>query len=159
MDFLRSWLTGIVAAGLISAVAQALIPQGTPRRAARLACGLLVMAALVRPLLSLDAADFELPSLVSVSAQVPDGFGSGRDNHAKTLIEGQTASYIETRLASRGISARAEVTAQTPDTGGYPLPHSVSVDSGGRLSAGERIDLAVWIAEHIGIPPERQTIR
>jgi hypothetical protein len=51
------------------------------------------------------------------------------------------------------------VTAKTPEAGGYPLPYSVIVDTGGRLGAGERIDMAAWIAEHIGIPPERQTIR
>jgi hypothetical protein len=157
MDFLRNWLTGIVAAGLISAAAQALAPQGSPRKIIRLACGLLMMAALVRPLLTFDVAGFDLPFLVS--AHVASGPAYSREDHTKMLIEGQTATYIETRLASQGVSSRVTVTAQTPDTGGYPLPHSVTVDTGGRLGEGGRIDLISWIAANIGIPPNRQTIR
>jgi stage III sporulation protein AF len=157
MDFIRNWLAGIVAAGLLSAVAQALTPQGAPRKVTRLVCGLLMMAALVRPLLSLDTVNFDLPSLVS--AQVSNGFPETRDDHTKALIEGQTATYIETRLAARNVSARVAVTAMIPDTGGFPLPYAAVVDSGGRISEGERIDLTIWIAESIGIPPHRQTIR
>jgi len=157
MDFLRNWLAGIVAAGLISAVAQALTPQGALRKITRLACGLLMMAALVRPLLSFDMSGIDVFSLTPM--QNTGGFEQSRDQHTKALIEGQTATYIKTRLASRGVAARVSVMAQIPDAGGYPLPYAVTVDTGGRLSAGERIDWITWVAETVGIPPERQTFR
>ena len=55
MALLGSWLTGVTAAAILCALADRLMPEGPVRRAGKLALGLVMLAAVLRPLLQLEA--------------------------------------------------------------------------------------------------------
>ena len=54
MAGLRSWLLALVAASLICALADALMPKGAVKRVGRLVCGLVLASAILSPLAGLD---------------------------------------------------------------------------------------------------------
>ena len=56
VEFLGKWLMGVTCAAIILALAEGLSPAGGPKRAARLAGGLLLLLAVVKPLVSLDGS-------------------------------------------------------------------------------------------------------
>ena len=70
MDFLRGWLLSVTAAATILAAAQALMPEGAVKRAARLTAGLILILALVQPLVRTDYGDLYdlVTALPAVSA-------------------------------------------------------------------------------------------
>ena len=55
MELLRAWLTGITAAAILCALANSLMPEGAVRRVGKLACGLLMLSAVLRPLVEVEA--------------------------------------------------------------------------------------------------------
>ena len=54
MGAVRSWLLTVIAASLICALADALMPPGAVRRVGRLVCGLVLLGAILTPLARLD---------------------------------------------------------------------------------------------------------
>ena len=55
MELLRAWLTGITAAAILCALANSLMPEGAVRRVGKLSCGLVMLAAVLRPLVEVEA--------------------------------------------------------------------------------------------------------
>lgn len=54
MELLRQWLTGVTCAAIIVALADSLMAGGTVRKIGQLAGGLLLLAAVVKPVLEVD---------------------------------------------------------------------------------------------------------
>ena len=59
-DTLRSWLMGIIAAGVVLSVLYALLPKGRWRPAARAAGGVALLLVILRPVVDLDMGTFAL---------------------------------------------------------------------------------------------------
>ena len=57
MGAVRGWLLAVIAASLLCALADALMPQGAVKRVGKLVCGLVIMAAIVSPLVDLDVEE------------------------------------------------------------------------------------------------------
>ena len=57
MELLRAWLTGVTAAAILCALADSLMPPGPVRKAGKLAGGLVMLAAILRPLVQIQASD------------------------------------------------------------------------------------------------------
>lgn len=154
MEFLRTWILGVTAAALAVALAQALAPEGPVKRAGRLVCGLVLVLAMVRPVLSLDPQ-----TLADNAARM----GSGIQNESelpqaddalmKTLIAEKAGAYIVDKAGELGGTCRAEVEVRTGESG-YPVPWSVTVR--GSLTAVQRERLTGSIAEELAIPADRQ---
>lgn len=60
-EWLREWLLGVVAAAMAVALIQSLTPKGTVGKIGRLAGGLLLLLAIVRPLLGAGLPELSLP--------------------------------------------------------------------------------------------------
>ena len=94
VEFLGKWLMGVTCAALILALAEGLSPAGGPKRAARLAGGLLLLLAVVKPLLDLDSSaltqamtEYRLDA--EISAQALEGENK---TLMKDIIETQSAA-------------------------------------------------------------------
>ena len=153
-ELLGKWLIGVTCAAMPLALAEGLTPAGGPRRAARLAGGLLLLLAVVRPLLKLDGA--ELTRAVSEyrleaewSAQALEMENRER---MKDIIEARSAAYIQDKAAAMGIVCGVEVTVD--EAAEYPVPKLVTIT--GALSREERKALARQIETDFAIPADRQ---
>ena len=151
MTSVREWLIGLVVVTLLLSVVQMLIPKGTLRQIASFVGGLLLLAALLRPLLSAVPVQLELELDVyrSQIQQREAEFVQEETAALQTLIAEQTASYISEEAARLGVSVTVQVET-VPGEDNVPLPWSVQL-TGTRSQA-----LSEWIASELAIPAERQ---
>lgn len=147
----REWLTSIVVVTLLLSVAQTLMPQGTIRKIASFTGGLILLAALVRPVLDADLGRLELDLgeyEASISRRRAELDAAEKEAMAE-LIEERTAAYISDKANTLGLSVEVRVEAETGEDG-VPAPFSV------RLKGPRSEELAAYIEGELGIPRERQ---
>ena len=155
VEFLGKWLMGVTCAAMILALAEGLSPAGGPKRAARLAGGLLLLLAVVKPLISLDGSaltramtEYRLDAEYSAQALEEENKTLMMD-----IIEAQSAAYIQDKAAGLGITCLAAVEAE--GGGDWPVPTAVTIT--GALTAEQREALTRAIEADFAIPAERQT--
>ena len=148
---LREWLTSIVVVTLLLSVAQTLVPEGSIRRVASFVGGLILLAALLRPVLGtdLERLRLDLDGYEQALQEARQELASSGETELTKRIEERTAAYISDKAASLGINCRAEVTTAAGEDG-VPRPDRVE------LSCGKSAALSAYIAEELGIPEERQ---
>ncbi len=156
LDVLRDWIVGIAAAAFLTAIAQAVCPEGTVKRVTRMAGGLVLILAVVRPLLRVQPVDLtQTQTQYDVMVQEEtERAGRAGDRMVQQLIEEKTAAYILTEVQTRKLSLAVSVRAEASQDGSYPLPYSVRLR--GSVSAAERASLSDWIDQTVGIPAARQ---
>ncbi len=154
MTFFRDWLLGIVAAALAVALAQALTPEGAVKKASRLAGGLVLLLAVVKPLTAFAPED--LPALGRDLAPAAEAAEQAGDETMKILIAQKTGAYIVDKGSALGFPCTAEVTV-AEDGSGWAVPWSAQLT--GRWTAEGRNALSRMLAEDLGIPAERQTFQ
>lgn len=167
-EAVRSWLSCVVAAALMVEAVRALTPVGGVRRVEALIGGLLLMAAMIAPLRGLrpwtgsrnpsgiaDEIRHRQEVLSRESGEqwaslAAARYGAVIVNHAAASHAADAAGvdFPAADFPAAGFLRDAAVTVDT--SSGFPLPRSVEL-WGVRDSALER-----WIAENLGIPPERQ---
>ncbi len=110
---------------------------------------------LLGPLLRLRSIDPEdylkryQPDEALIDEAVQDG-----QNRAEALITEQTCAYILDKAAALGAEVQAEVTLAALSEH-YAYPWAVTIT--GRWTQAQRRALSDYIAQTLGIPPERQT--
>ena len=147
---MRAWLLGIVLTAFASGLARQLAPQGREQAMVRLAGGLLLTLAVLRPLAGMD---WEGPALEAGAFQIrtEEQAAVYRKNQQQVLsaiIEDRTEAYILDKAKQLGLAFRVEVTAAVGESG-IPLPDRVVI--GGPYSR----ELAVCVEEEVGIPAEK----
>ena len=156
MELLRAWLTGITAAAILCALANSLMPEGAVRRVGKLACGLLMLSAVFRPLVEVEAlspGDL-LKDCQAQAAVQTQALEEERNTALKSIIEREFAAYIVDKAAEWGLTVTAEVECAASEDGLY-LPCRAEV--AGPLSQADRSRLTGMIREDLGIPEEGQT--
>ncbi|MEG0780480.1 MAG: stage III sporulation protein AF [Oscillospiraceae bacterium] len=151
MAAVRAWLTGVIAASLLVAVAESLIPEGAIRKIARFTGGLILLLTLLQPVLQADV-ELLLPE-GAVSAALADRQAELTAENQAALtagIEERTAAYIWDKAAALGIDCTVCVTAE-PGADGVPLPFQAALDC--PWSA----ELAQYMETELGILPENQS--
>lgn len=154
MQWFRQWLLGMVAAAMLCAAAQCLMPRGTVRRVGRFTGGLVLLLCAVQPLWQLDAADLtaglaRYGDTLKAQSQAPaaESLSLMRD-----IIERECGAYIQEQARALGVTCTAAVVCQSGEL--CPVPAYVTVtgqwDEGQLSALRERIEL------DLAIPPERQ---
>lgn len=158
MAGLRGWLLALVAASLICALADALMPKGAVKRVGRLVCGLVLASAILSPLAGLDVESGQswlerhLASVEFQRAELEEEVNS----QMKVIIEQEYAAYIVDKAAQLGLTCSARVECVRSEEGLY-LP--VRTEVSGALGEGERAQLVQIIGEDLGVPePEQRYI-
>ena len=145
----RTWLTSVVAVSLLLAVVQTLVPEGTLRRTASFTGGLLLLVVLLRPLLALDELRLDLSGYREAVREREAELESSVDEALSSVIAERTEAYISDKAAALGLTVTARVEART-GADGVTVPWSAEVT--GPWSS----ELSSYMAEELGIPPERQ---
>ena len=153
---LKQWILGITCAALVGALAEALAPPGRVKKAGRLAVGLLLLLAVVKPL---GGVDFD------TLAGTLEEYGTDRGTYEaaleeksgavlKTVIEERTNAYISDKAKTLGMDCSAEVTYYYgPD--GEVRPEAVVVR--GEFTEDQRVKLSRALEGELGIPAQRQS--
>ena len=155
MELIRNWLIGVTAAALIAALADSLSPEGAVKRIGKLAGGLLMLAAILKPL---AGADFGvLPGVLTDYQIQAEDYSSALENENKRLmkiiIEEQIAAYIQDKAAELGAVCTAEVTCAAGEDGAFS---PVSAVIYGMLTLEQETALRQIIADELAIPKETQ---
>lgn len=155
MEAVRSWLLTVIAASLICALADALMPPGAVRRVGRLVCGLVLLWAILSPLARLDLSDGRrwledyLASLENREAELTETV----NGQMKVIIEQEYGAYIVDKAAQLGLTCGVRVECRLSEEGLYlPLRARVS----GALTEREQAQIAQIIREDLGVPESEQ---
>lgn len=155
MDGVRGWLLSVIAACLLCALADALMPQGPVKKAGRLVCGLVLLCVMLSPLpgLRLEEGQAWLEGYFAGLEQQKQDLKEAADAGTKGIIEEEYAAYIVDKAKELGIVCRARVVCRTGEDG-LTVPERVEVT--GRFSDEEQSRLTQIIEEELLVPPERQ---
>ena len=158
METIRTWLLGVTCAGLLVAVADALIPKGTVRGVSRLVGGLILFLAMASPVLQLEDTDLAgwIGVLRADAAVAASALDETNGEMMETIIAEETAAYIEEKAAELGGACEALVVCQKGDNG-LTIPTAVTVV--GTLSAEQQSALSACIASDLAIPEEQQNFQ
>ena len=156
MELLRAWLTGITAAAILCALANSLMPEGAVRRVGKLACGLVMLSAVLRPLVEVEAlspGDL-LENYQAQAAVQTQELKEERNTALKSIIEQEFAAYIVDKAAQMGAACTAQVTCRLGADGVF-LPQSAAVQ--GSFTPQQQEELARILEEELAIPRARQS--
>lgn len=154
MELLRQWLTGVTCAAIIVALADSLMARGTVRKIGRLAGGLLLLAAVVKPVLEVDLTALSASSIRMEVESVPAAEEAGLDL-MKSIIGEETGAYILDKAAELGVPCQEVRVTCAVEENGVPYPESVVLV--GPMSREEQELLSRRIEADLAIPAERQT--
>lgn len=153
MALVREWLLGITGAAILSAVAEALMPEGGVKRAGRLVCGLVLLLAILRPLEGANLTNLwtGLRYDSDRTARAAEELEKEADSRMKTIIEEKLAAYSMDKAAGLGLDCRVEVRCRQED--GIFLPESVRI-TGESSRAFEEL-----LTRELGLPRDAVTVR
>ena len=155
MDGIRTWLLAIIAASILCALAERVMPPGPVKRVGGLTCGLVllwtILTPVARPDLGAGRAWLEdyLAALEQRETELSDQVDQGR----KVLIEQEYAAYIVDKAAEWELNCTARVKCRVEE--GLYIPDETMV--AGPFSDVEQSRLTQMIREDLGVPAERQT--
>ena len=151
MGSLKAWLLGIVLTSFAAGLARQLAPQGKEQAMVRLACGLLLALAILRPLAgqNLDAFDFSMDGFRLEASDVSDLYRKNQQDTLSAIIAEKTEAYICDKANRLGVPCEATVTVSLTESG-VPLPGSVTI----RGAYSE--ELAECLEKEVGIPAGMQ---
>lgn len=156
IELIRSWLVGVTAAAMIAAAADTLAPEGAAKKACRLASGLLILLAVVKPVLTLDTADLSaaLTRYRAASQEYSAALETENLRLMKSIIEEQTGAYIQDKAAELGAVCHAEVTCAVNEE---EMPYPSQVTIRGDLTQAQIAALSRVIEEELAIPAQEQS--
>ncbi len=157
MEWLKSWLLGILSAAVIAALAGALCPEGLPKRLTRLAGGLLLLTAALGPVRRLDGADLAA-ALTGALTQAEERAqtAAAREETRKAIIAQETAAYISDKAAALGIlDPQVRVECRVTEDG-FPVPEQVEVRGKGPREAWDKLRQA--LSDELALAEDAQTL-
>lgn len=155
-SFLSGWLLRLTGAALLAAAAAALAPDGPVKKAVRLCCGLVMIAALLSGLSAFDEADYagRLAAYRVQAQTLISGTEDSGEALVRTVIQRELESYILDKAAACGVQdAQAAVTARW-SSAGYWYPETVTVS--GSFDAGAQHAVSDYIAGQLGVAAAQQ---
>ena len=155
MELIRSWLIGVTVSALIAALADGLIPDGTVKKVGKLIGGLLILFAVLQPLGTLDYEDISeiLVDYRIRSEEYSTVLETENIQLIKTIIEDETAAYIQDKAGELGITCEAKVTCKVNEN---KTPYPASVAIYGDLSENQIEALSKIIEGDLAVAAESQ---
>lgn len=156
MEALRSWLIGIAAAAVAAALADSLTPDGAVKKIGKLAGGLVLVIAVVKPLIGLDygAMAGALAKYQFASEGYSAALEAENERLVKLIIAERAGAYIQDKAAQLGAVCTVEVTCGVNDEGD-PYPAQAAV--WGELTQEQISILTRTVEADLAIPAQCQT--
>lgn len=158
MEWMKSWLLTITCAAMIAALADALCPDGFPRKLTRSVGGLLLLVAVLGPLKQLDRMDLSgvLAKYRAEYSGYTETFAVQNQDAMKAIIARETGAYISDKAAKLGIeNCRVDVECRLTEEG-FPAPERVYVEGVGSQEAWTALSRA--ITTDFALDGEHQTL-
>lgn len=158
MGLVRGWLLGITGAAILAALADGLMPEGGVKQVGRLVCGLVLLAAVLRPFGSVEVTnlsdqwEYDYQRLYQQKQMLQEE----ADGRMKAIIEAEMAAYSMDKAAQLGIQCQIKVECQ-PDGEGAFLPVGAQVS--GHLERQQCQSMAQLLEEDLGISPQSIAFR
>ena len=146
MGLVREWLLGITAAAILAALAESMMPDGGVKKAGKLVCGLMMAAAVLRPLGSVEVTDFALA--LEYDEQQTQALQEEADIRMKTIIEEELAAYSMDKAVQLGIPCQIRFVCREAGEGLF-LPESAEVL--GITSEQEKQVLTEFLCADLGL--------
>jgi stage III sporulation protein AF len=158
LDFIENWIMGVTAAAMIAAIAQALTPEGSVKKAMRLACGVLMILAVLRPVKEISLEDFSFykTRYEEGLSEYSEKMNDVNKSFTRSIIEEKTATYILEKADELQIACSVSVKLKTDQSGGYPYPYSVELTVSGYPENEKKEALSRLIESQCAIPKDRQ---
>lgn len=146
---MKGWLLGVVLTALAGGLARRLAPRGREQAMVRLAGGLLLTLAILRPLAGRERTGEEWLADLSLPAEQAEFLRENQREAFSAIIAEKTAAYIWDKANRLGLGCTVTVTTAAGESG-LPLPDTAVIR--GPYSG----ELARCIEEEVGIPAEKQ---
>ena len=147
MTMIKTWLLSIVLTAFASSLARQMAPKGRGQTMVRLAGGMLLLLAVVRPLSGLDLSMVSMPT--SNFALQKSDWVQEQFSEFSSIIAEKTAAYIWDKAQALGLNCRVSVSVEAGESG-IPLPVAVTIRSA--YHAG----LSAWLDMELGLPADKQ---
>lgn len=146
---------GVFAASFLTALATALTPKGSARRAAAFAGGLVMILTALSPLVRVSTQD--IASAISKyrfkAEAIRTGIDIGSTDIMEAIIQEETEAYILDKAEAMGLELTVTVrTARADD--GWPYPCSVELS--GSADQDQRQKLSRIIESELALGPDSQ---
>lgn len=151
IEAMGRWMTSVAAAAFLVALSQSLIPEGTVRKIAGFAGGLILLLVMLKPFPGIDIGGLELgyEDYAGEISRRQEELKAQSDETLGALIAEKTEAYILDKAAALGVDCTVRVLTE-PGEDGTPIP------AGAELT-GEKSDaLGDYMERELGIPKERQ---
>ena len=151
---MKEYLLSLTAAAILSSLISRLAPKGASGRGARIAAGLLVLAAAFAPIGEMDTLSAAQELLVRIKSDPLQSDFLTKSNRElmSSLISGEAEAYILDKALAMGFAP--EVTVAVTVRESYPVPWAVTLE--GEMTQVQQAALSNIIAEELDIPEERQ---
>ena len=154
IEAIRVWLTGVLCTAILAALAERLSPQCATGKISRMAGGILLLIATVRPVLDVDLSALASASIPVWEAAAEIEAAEADTDLIKTIIGEQTGAYILDKAEAMGIPcSKVTVTCEMKDN----VPYPAAVHICGQMGEEQRRALSGAIEAELAIPEERQT--
>jgi hypothetical protein len=151
-EAMRSWILGLAGAAVIASVAAAASPEGRVKRVVSLACGLMMILALLGPAARFDYESFRQGLAALRAGELSQPLDEVNEKLTGLIIEEKYAAYILDKGAALGMDDLAVTVTADWSENGYFYPARATL----RTTADEtlRDKLAYAIESGLGLPPE-----
>lgn len=152
LEGLRQYLLSVTAAALLTAVLQALLPKGPVRRVTALACSLLMLLTVVRPLNQFNTEELirNFENYCQELSVYPEEMEKTSAALTESIIVSKSVSYIEDKAKENDMICNVQVSCR--DENGVAVPDAVTVV--GDLTGEERQTLLTVIQDDFGLGEE-----
>ena len=141
---------------LFCGIALGLMPEGGVKKAASIACTVVLVMTVLLPLGTLDVSQYslELAKYREIGDQLEERGDAFRDSMSRTVIEQECEAYIMDKAEAMGITVDTVKVRAFWNSEGVWVPESAEIRSGcGEIEKKRLSDL---IFADLGIPAEKQ---
>lgn len=154
MTAVKQYLLRLVLCGFLTSLCGVVLRDRKGGRALALCGGCLLILTALRPLLRVELR--RLPDLVTGLTQSQRMLEAREKNNEllRSLVETQSARWIEAQGQALGMELRCSVTARESEAGSF-VPDRTELK--GRWTEAQRLSLSELLRRELEIPPERQS--
>ncbi len=154
IEAVRGYLLRLTAGAFFSAGVLALIPKGTPKKAAAVLCGLVMLLLALTPLAQLDydALSEAISRLELEKEEARTGIEIQNQELVARIISGRVQAYILDKAAALGLTVTVELEMETRSA--TPYPKAVTIH--GEATPVQKQQLQQYLEQTFTIPVQRQ---
>lgn len=153
-EAIRSYLLSVAAAAILTAVVQALLPDGPNRKITGYVGSLILLLVVIAPIAKIDT-DHMARSISRIRTEFDEmqsGVQTGNKDLLEDIIKSRCEAYILDKAEAKGV--KLQVSVEVNETVEFPYPVGVTLI--GTVTQSQKSALSTDISENLGIPAERQ---